>query len=222
MLLITAATTFELEPLLNRVALPSSAFATLVTGIGPVEAAARTVHFLARTRKPIATVLNIGVAGAYLRPDAGKGAELLDLCLAELEVLGDLGVCQGGKIEPLSNGPLEVIDCFKLDAALRMRAESALLGGGLSCQSGVFVTVSCVSGSRARGMELARRHGGLCENMEGAAVARACALFDLPLVELRCISNLVEDRELAPWQVKQACARLGQAASLVVQGLQHV
>jgi len=69
---------------------------------------------------------------------------------------------------------------------------------------------------------LARQHQALCENMEGAAVARVCQQFGLPLLELRCISNLVEDRNLQNWQLKQACTRCGEAAALIVEGLSHV
>jgi futalosine hydrolase len=57
--------------------------------------------------------------------------------------------------------------------------------------------------------------------MEGAAVARVCVQFGLPLLELRCISNLVEDRNLQNWQLKKASARCGEAAALVLEGLSH-
>ena len=71
----------------------------LVCGVGPVEAACGLWAYLARNPRP-AAVVNIGIAGAYVR--ASGQAELLSLCLAEREELGDLGKCAGGRLEPLA------------------------------------------------------------------------------------------------------------------------
>jgi futalosine hydrolase len=96
-----------------------------------------------------------------------------------------------------------------------------LAGGGMACRRGTFVTVSCVSGTSRRGDLLARQHQGLCENMEGAAAARVCREFGLPLLEMRCVSNLVEERDLRKWRLREACDRCGEAAALLLQGLPH-
>jgi futalosine hydrolase len=77
------------------------------------------------------------------------------------------------------------------------------------------VTVSTCSGTARAGFELARRTGGICENMEGAAVAQICARQQLPFLELRGISNLVEDRDPAGWDLK-AGAEIAQRALQVL------
>jgi futalosine hydrolase len=51
--------------------------------------------------------------------------------------------------------------------------------------------------------------------MEGAAAAHVCALYDLPFLELRGISNLVEDRDREKWRLAEA-AEAAQAAALRV------
>jgi len=220
MYLVTAATAFEMEAF-RRACAPGLRYASLLTGIGPVEAAVQVTAVLARASTPFAGVFNLGLAGAYPQDQGEEGAGLLDLCLATGEVLGDLGVCYQDGIEPLRGESFQVLDTFPLDPALRIRARALLAGGPWPVRSGTFVTVSCVSGSHARGLLLARQHRALCENMEGAAVARVCLQFNLPLLELRCISNLVEDRNLDNWQVHKACARCGEAAALVLTGLSH-
>ena len=53
------------------------------------------------------------------------------------------------------------------------------------------------SGLAVRGNELAARFNAICENMEGAAAAQVCTLYEVPFLELRGISNLVEDRNTA-------------------------
>jgi futalosine hydrolase len=74
-----------------------------------------------------------------------------------------------------------------------------------------FVTVSTCSGSSRAGAELSRRTGGICENMEGAAAAQICAMHDLPFLELRGISNMVEDRDLSTWDLRRGAEAAQQA-----------
>jgi futalosine hydrolase len=219
MYLVTAATAFEMEAFLQACS-SVAPFAQLITGIGPVEAAVQLTAYLATGSASIAGVVNLGVGGAYCRDQDSAG--LLDICLAEREVLGDLGICYSDAVEPLRGEQLVVLDRFILDSDLLTQAAVLLDSGQVAYRRGTFVTVSCVSGSRQRGALLARQHQALCENMEGAAVARVCQHFALPLLELRCISNLVEDRNRQNWQLHQACARCGEVAALVVQGLSHV
>jgi futalosine hydrolase len=217
--LVTAATDFEMEPF--RRVCPPAECPTLVTGVGPVEAAVCLTAFLAATSLPLTGVVNFGVAGAYVAGANRQGAAVLDICLAEREVLADLGICANEEVRPLRGTGFTMIDSFELDADLRRRAESLLADAAIPCHSGVFATVNSASGTRRRGDLLAERHQALCENMEGAAVARVCQHFGLPLLELRCISNLVEDRNLRNWQLYNACARGGEVTALVVKGLRH-
>ena len=48
--------------------------------------------------------------------------------------------------------------------------------------------------------------------MEGAAAAHICALYEVPFLEIRGISNLVADRDRGSWQVDRAVAVAGRAA----------
>jgi futalosine hydrolase len=80
---------------------------------------------------------------------------------------------------------------------------------------GPFVTVSTCSGTLAGGEALARRTGGICENMEGAAIAQICVLHDTPFLEIRGISNLVEDRDPSRWNLTKAA----ETAQFAIQEL---
>jgi futalosine hydrolase len=55
--------------------------------------------------------------------------------------------------------------------------------------------------------------------MEGGAVARVCEEFAVPCLAVRCVSNMVEDRNLASWQLAAAVQKCGQAVSLLVDHL---
>ena len=48
--------------------------------------------------------------------------------------------------------------------------------------------------------------------MEGAAAAHVCALHDVPFLEVRGVSNLVEDRDRSKWRIGEAA----EAAQRVV------
>jgi futalosine hydrolase len=218
MYLVTAATAFEMEAML-RACSPAVQVEPLITGIGPVETAVQLTARLARASTLFKGVINLGVGGAYVHEEGG--ADLLDICLADREVLGDLGICYGDTVEPLRGASFQVQDAFDLAGSLLDRAKALLGTNNIAYKCGTFVTVSCVSGSRQRGTLLGRQHRALCENMEGAAAARVCQQFGQPLLELRCISNRVEDRDPRTWQVQKACARCGEVAALVLEGLSH-
>lgn len=191
--------------------------ALLHTGVGKSNAAAATTALLEHYR-PTAIVLT-GCAGAY----AGSGLGVGDLAVASEEIFGDEGVATAaGFLDmaalgfPLARvGEQTYYNRFPLDAQLRSRAlpliESAAQAAHRRLVSGAFITVSSCSGTLADGTQLGERWGGVCENMEGAAVAQTCALYDLPLLEVRGISNLVEDRDLSRWDLRGA-ARLAQTA----------
>jgi futalosine hydrolase len=217
MYLVTAATRFEMESFLDQC--PQDGISRLVTGVGPVETAVRLMARLQEFSGQCRGVLNFGVGGAYLDSAGRAAAGLLDICLAENEVLGDLGVCLDEGIERISGRDLEVADSFVMDAYLLEKAARGLRARQNSWVRGNFVTVSCASGTAVRGSFLASRHSAICENMEGAAVARVCREFNLPCLEARCISNLVEDRDTSRWKLKQACRRAGEAAAAIVASL---
>lgn len=220
MFLVTAATRYEMEGFASACPL-GLAHDRLITGIGPVESALRLSLFLALKRRLFCGVINLGTAGAYFQTDDQPAAQMLDICLAETEVLGDFGICYERTLERLPSKKLEIHDFFKMDTTLLDQAEKLLKHNNLPFCRGAFITVSCVSATKNRGKLLRQYHQAICENMEGAAIARVCRHFALPLLELRCISNYVEDRDDQKWKLKEACARCGEAAALVLKGLSN-
>jgi futalosine hydrolase len=197
MFLLVAATELELAG--ARSLLSPEEIDFLVTGVGPVEATLALTKALGRAPGRYRGVVNIGAGGAF----AGTGLDLLDLCLARREVLGDLGICFDGGIEHFPP-ELSAPGVFSLENGLLAAAEELLTGAAVPFYTGTFVTVSCVSATRARGDMLRDRHQAVCENMEGAALARVCQDFGVDLLEVRVISNLVENRNPIAWRLHEA------------------
>ncbi len=212
MLLLVSATDAELGPL-KAAGLPENC-TTLICGVGPVEATLNLSRHLSIAATEFTAVINFGLAGGY--PDSGL--ELLDLCLAEREYLGDLGVILNDRILPLDPkfAPAQEFPC---DPNLLDRAENLLARAGLAPRRGNFVTVAGSSGTLSRSRYLSTHYRAICENMEGGALARTCQAFGLPFLELRCISNLVLDRDRQVWQASEAAVRCGRALLAIAEGL---
>ena len=221
--LMTAATDMEMQAFLDAIDAEDDQPDTcrlvcrLITGIGPVETTLSLAGILHK-QPEISCVLTFGIAGAYLKNDTSIQAGSLDLCLAEQEILGDLGVQLANMVEPFGEN-LPVRDRFILDSGLLLTAGRILRNADIAYKQGTFVTVNCASGTQRRGNQLGRQFRGLCENMEGAAVARVCEEFSLPCLEVRCISNMVENRNRDNWRLQEACAKAGRAAAVIAAGV---
>ena len=196
--------------------LRSSRFPLVVTGIGAVNTAHALTSYLATRPKP-SVVIQTGIAGAFVPAGIPVGS----VVLADTEIYGDLGVLTVEGWQPMEAIGIPVVaardgqparfNYFPLDKTLVARASS--LGAPLIARTGPFLTLSIVTGVRTLGDELHERFGALCESMEGAAAAHVCALHDVPFLEVRGISNLVEDRDRSKWRIHEA-AEAAQAVAL--------
>ena len=70
------------------------------------------------------------------------------------------------------------------------------------------VTVNRITASEQRAALLWDRFGAQIEQMEGAGVALACNISDVPFFHVRAISNWVGPRNPATWHIDAACTAL--------------
>lgn len=222
MILAIAATEIEMIPFAAE--FKASDFCrTLVTGVGPVETTLRLTRFLCECEQQFDAVIHFGVGGAYILPDQSLLQQplLLDICLAEQEVFGDFGVCLNESVVYLDSSLTGEI-LYPMDASLLEKSRAVLHRLGITHHAGTFITVNGVTGTASRGKMLQAKWNGICENMEGAAVARVCREFKLPCTELRCISNYVEDRDLSTWRLQDACQKAASTAAQLTKGIINV
>ncbi|HEV3049671.1 MAG TPA: futalosine hydrolase [Longimicrobium sp.] len=189
-------------------------------GMGKTNAAHALTALL--ETQPVRGVVGFGIAGAY----PGSGLGIGSVALATAAVYGDEGVqtpsgwmgTEGIGI-PLWQGERPLFNEFALDAALVERARAVLSAAGFDVRTGPFVTVSNCSGSAVLGQMMAERFpGALCEGMEGAALAHVAAIYGVPLLELRAVSNLVEDRDMSRWRIREAAVAAQEAVRALVRG----
>ncbi len=193
MLLVCTATEFEAAMLRDRLAGRSNV-TTLVTGVGPVNAAhGVTVAILQQRPRAI---ISCGIAGAY----PSSGLLLGEVVCADTEVYGDLGAqSREGFIDMKAMGFPVVPGPEPLFNELPMQVFPAE-------RRARFVTVSTCTGTDLVAREIERRTGGAVENMEGAAIAHVAHLHGVPVGEIRGISNAVTNRDTKSWRIKEASA----------------
>lgn len=178
----------------------------VLTGMGKVNAAINTTRAIERYRPTL--IINTGCGGAYGNSGLGVG----DLAIATAEVYGDEGVLTVNGWHTLEIIGIPSVERkgnrysneFPISMELAARAFQFASSLGLPVKRGKFITVSTCSGTKIRGEELEKRFSGICENMEGAAIAHASLLYDIPLLEVRGISNMVEDRDITKWDIPRS------------------
>lgn len=222
-LLLVAATPFEIGPTLAHLeqhfsVTPEGIFhrddlrvQPLVTGVGLTATAFHLGRALASARPDLA--LNAGVAGSF-RPDWPLGTVVNVVS----ERFGDLGV------EEADGRFTDMFELGLIDANT-----PPFIGGALhnpAAAEAAFLPP-------ARGLSVQRVHGyppsieAVCrkypdaevESMEGAAFFYACLQAGVPFLELRALSNYVEARNRAGWQLGTAIERLNETVVEVLGAL---
>ncbi len=183
-----------------------------ISGMGKTNASHAATLLIERFSPRI--IINFGIGGAY--PSSGLSAG--DIAIANKEIYGDEGLwlkdgfhtVDSTGIPFFKRGRRKYFNEFPLDKALTgkaikcFRLTPELLPLAPKIKSGAFVTVSASTGTNKRAKELEKRFNAICENMEGAAVAHVCAMYGIPMLEVRGISNIVEDRDRGKWDIKTA------------------
>jgi len=200
----------------------------IISGIGKTNAA-HAATLIIEKFSPTA-VINFGVGGAYPSANLRVG----DIAIADREIYGDEGLwLKDGfhkadeiGIPLLKKGRNKYFNEFPLDKSLVKKAMKVipptlpLVKGGRGAyriKSGAFVTVSTVTGTDKRAREIENRFNAICENMEGAAVAHVCAMYGIPMLEIRGISNIVEDRDKSKWDIRTAAENCQKAVFVLLK-----
>lgn len=187
-------------------------------GVGKVNAAHSTTLVLEKNN--IDYLILFGVGGAYSDAQVGY------VVVAESENYAEEGVITGEGWKPMEftgfallKNKAEYFNTFPMDRKLMQLAIHASKDARLNTLSGNFITVSQCSGTSISGEILQKRFTGLCENMEGAAVAHICAMYGIPMIEIRGISNVIEDRDMKKWNIPLAASNCNKAVSELVKRL---
>lgn len=201
--------------------------AYLASGIGKTNAAHAATLLLEKYSPEL--IILFGIGGAYPSADLKIG----DIVIAKKETYGDEGImnkngfhgAESIGIPLLKKDRKKYFNEFPLDKKLVRRSVSVLKLAPLplnpNVKSGNFITVSTCTGTRKRALELEKRYNAICENMEGAAVAHIAAAYGASLLEIRGISNIVEDRNKDKWDLRLAAYNCQKAVMELLKSLKE-
>lgn len=161
-----------------------------ICGIGKTNAANSATLLIEKYKPKI--IFNIGVAGAYPSSNLKIGS----IAIAEKEIYGDEGLIAKGDFYTMDRLklPLATINGIDYYNEFPMFIPKDLN----QIPRGNFVTVSSVTGIFRGAKKIEKRFNGICENMEGAAIAHIGLLAGIHITEIRGISNIIKDRRPGP------------------------
>lgn len=182
----------------------------IAAGVGSAAAAARTAAAIAAAPVAFDLVISAGIGGGFARR-----ADIGSLVIADLIVAADLGAeTQDGflSVDELGFGSARIAVSSEWSA----RLHDAIHSAGLSVCSAPIVTVTTATGTAETTAALALRiSGAAAEAMEGHGVATAASIFDIPVAEIRAISNAVGPRDRSAWRIGEALASLEAASKAI-------
>lgn len=215
-LLIVSATSLEIKPLLSalgkgralqnhvtRYKFKNFQIDVLITGVGMVPTAVFTS--MALGKHIYDAVINAGICGSFNRDiPIGKVLNISTDCLPEtgaedgehfLSII-DLKLLDQDDF-PFFGGKL--INDSVFDSAL---INSLLIATG--------VTVNTVHGNNQNIKVFLQRHPVDIESMEGAAFLYSCKMHKVRHIQIRSVSNYIEDRNISKWDIPLAVHNLNQ------------
>ena len=160
----------------------------LVTGIGMISTAIKVSQALLKQKYDL--VINVGIAGSFKKEiSLGSVVEVVKDCLSELGA------------EDGSNFLCADTMGFDVDIFIEMSARTHL-------KSVSGITVNTVHGNTQSISSIINRLNPDVESMEGAACMLACKSAGVPCVQIRSISNYIEERNKTNWNIPLAISNL--------------
>lgn len=189
-LLVVAATRFEISPSIPL--LEAKEIPYLITGVG-MTATAFALGKAFVSNHPYTAILNVGIAGSFDK-EIPLGT-VVSVCKDTFYELGAEDGTDFISIDELGFGP-----------GTYYPKEPNLL---VELPTYSAITVNRVHGHEESIQRFSSKYSNVTlESMEGAAVFYACAQEDMPSMQVRAISNYVEQRNRSSWKMDLAITNL--------------
>ena len=191
----------------------------LAAGPGQVNTAHALTAMLLKQRPKL--IIQTGCGGAF----SSSGLRIGDIAVATEEIDVQLGVeAANASASPIGALPFPVMTAgdhritnrFPLDASAADMAATILkevfkAKDAPRIIKGRFITVSTITATDQTADKYDRAYHPCMEQMEGAAAAHLAILHDIPLLEIRGVSNIVGVRKPDHWDLPLAARRAGDA-----------
>jgi futalosine hydrolase len=222
-ILLVAATAFEIRPLTDKLPLISHAgdhltgyqyrktsIDVLIPGVGMMPTAFHLGKQLAGGRYDLA--LNAGIAGAYDHSlKVGSVVNVTADCICET------GAEDGDQFHDLIDLGLMDPDEHPYQGGRLINSPVPQFRALLGIPEVEGSTVNTMHGNHRDVKRLSRNFRARVESMEGAAFLYACLFEKVPCLQIRSISNYVEDRDKSRWDVKLALKTLNHTLNELIR-----
>jgi len=169
----------------------------LITGVGMVNTAVSLTQQLSRNDYDL--VVNMGVAGSFITNlKIGDVVEVIEDTYSELGFEDREG--------------LSFFAEFELNTTFTNKSRTTL-------SKAKSITVNTVHGDEKSIAKIVRHFNPDIENMEGAAVFQVCEKFGVDCLQIRSISNKVEERNKANWNLPLAIQNLNKEVEKIIEEL---
>jgi len=193
-LLLVAATEAEIAPTLSHFNLVSGKFIetekfdVLITNVGMVATAFALGQVLS---DKYSLVLNVGIAGSF-----DKSISLGEVVNITQDTFAELGAEDHDSFITLP------------ELGFGENSFSSITKTPLTLKEVRGITVNKVHGNTQSIEKITQLYQPQTESMEGAAVFYGCQQIKIPVLQVRSISNYVEPRNRANWQINLAVSQL--------------
>jgi futalosine hydrolase len=215
-ILLVAATIFEIRPFLSKLVfvqktndflqqyrLKQTSIDILIPGVGMMITAFHMGRQFSREKYDLA--INAGICGSYAQTlRIGDVIEIIEDCVSELGAedrdrflsVFDLGLSDPDS-PPYTNGKLITTNKIKSSVLEKLPKAKG-------------ITVNTVHGNRQSIERVRSLFSPETESMEGAAFLYSCLLSDVTNVQIRAVSNFVEERDRSRWNLDLSLKNLNK------------
>ena len=169
----------------------------LITGMGMVNTSIQVTKELSKNKYNL--VINMGVAGSF-----SKDYVIGDVVEVVEDNFSELGFENGNNFGLFSNS--EIVTKYSVESKTTLQKVKG-------------ITVNTVHGNEKSITEIVNRLNPDVESMEGAAVFKVCNEFYIPCMQIRAISNIVEKRNKANWNMPLAVLNLNNQVEKIIMEL---
>ena len=160
----------------------------LISGVGMIYTTISLTKELIRNNYDL--VINVGIAGSFVEKfKIGDVVEVVADCFSEI------GTEVGDKFLTPTQLNLEIKNTFFTERKTDLN-------------NAIGITVNTVHGKASSIAKIRNRLNPDIESMEGAAVMMVCEQFNTQTIQIRAISNMLEERNKENWNIPMAVKNL--------------
>jgi len=169
----------------------------LVTGMGMVNTSIQVTKELSQNKYHL--VINMGVAGSF-----SKDYIIGDVVEVVEDNFSELGFENGNNFGVFSES--DIVTKYSVESKTTLQKVKG-------------ITVNTVHGNDQSIDKIVKRINPDVESMEGASIFKVCNEFGVSCVQIRSISNNVEKRNKANWNMSLAIHNLNNQVAKIIMGL---